>query len=147
MMNKRGLDERQLWIRGDIFKHGFFLMSGLLILYAMLSDMRLFQIEGMWSYIVIMMISFSVCIIEKICRDAYDTSDKRMTFLISAMGVLGLIELITGIVDLVSEGDSIMVNSTLSQEGVFLLESIILISIFCVFIVKRIISKRKIEEE
>ena len=147
MMNKFKLDERQLLIRGDIFKHGFFLMGGLLLLYAYLSELGLIKIQGIWSNFLIMMISFAAVIIEKIIRDADDRTDKRMAVLVSLMGILGAAGLIMSIMDITSGGKSFLENRELTQSGTFMLLSIIEIIVFCTFVVKGIINSRQIQPD
>ena len=146
MMDKHKLDERQLMIRGDIFMHGYFIIGALLILYAFILDAGLFEIEGVFSNIVILGISGTICVIEKIYRDVVDTSNIRMMILIIMLGVIGITSMVNGIMSAVSNGEILMSASMLSQTGSIILISVCEILIVLVYVVKILVSRGKVED-
>jgi hypothetical protein len=68
-MNK--LDERQLWLRGQIFKHCLFLMGGLLFFKVLFSAYDVILIDPDWADIFIIVVTMTAGVFEKAFRGGF----------------------------------------------------------------------------
>ena len=93
-MNKKKFDERQLWIRGNIFQHMVIIFVVLLFINAFLSSNGIIWANGFHSSIIIILISGAVGSIEMIFREVYSVDYKQQLFLISVIGGTSLVSLI-----------------------------------------------------
>lgn len=140
MRNK--LDERQLYLRGNAFRNGFTLMILLLFVDAFLKSSGITLVEGMWSNILIIIIPSAFCIVQMITNDTFDLDDKSTIFFLKLLGVLGVILFIWGIIGYFVQGDSLMVNHSLSEKGAFLVMDIGWMSIGIAYLIKARKSKK-----
>lgn len=148
-MNNCNLDERQLWIRGDAFKHGLMLLGFLLLLDAFLKGGVLTEegftlVEGMWGNILFIVITVSVCEIEMILREAIDLENKSNIFMIFAFLAIGTLLLIMGSIEIITQNDIIIQKGSLTADGAELLMSICWIFIGVIGILK--MKRMKAEE-
>ncbi len=135
-------DERQLYLRGNAFKHGFIIMALLLFISAFVKSVILDNesavfVEGAWGNILIVIISAAVCMIELIVRDAMNYEDSLNNFIIYVLGILGFILIIWGSIDLIVSKGGIIKGYTLTAEGAKLLMNCAWIVVGIVYVVKK----------
>lgn len=132
-MKQSNFDERQLWLRGEVFKHSLLLMGFLLLLNTFLIDNGIILVEGIWANILIISVTSSFANIEMALNGAINFDDKRMTLFSAMMGIPGFIVLVLHFI----EGESIIMNNQLSKNGAFLIMSIFFIAIPIAYFIKR----------
>lgn len=77
-MKKRGhLDELQLLKRGDVFKHGFLSLTGLLLVNALLYSYGIEWTSGKWAELTIILFVIVLCSVEFIYYDIYPLTEKQ----------------------------------------------------------------------
>lgn len=145
-MIKDKFDERQLYLRGNAFKHGFIFLASLLFLSAFVKSVILDNesavfVEGAWGNILIVVISAAVCMIELIVRDAMDYENSYNNFIIYVLGILGFVLIIWGIIDLAISKGGIFSGYTLTGEGAKLIMNLIWIIVAVIYAFK----KRKVK--
>jgi hypothetical protein len=146
MFIKCKFDERQLKVRGDIFKRGFILLVILLFINAFLTDNGIIWADGMWSSIIIAMLPVAVCSIEMIMWDVYITEGNSYSVIAYLLGLLCAILLIYSIVRIVA-GESVVSDGQLTKSGVYLLLNAMFVTIYFTFIAKKIYNKRNQKDE
>lgn len=104
MSKNYNLDERQLFIRGEAFKHGLFFMGLAILIDALLKDNNIILVEGMWGNILLIVFTTTIIYTEMIFRNAINYDDKRMSLVLLLLGCLGLLLLIWGAIDFASAG-------------------------------------------
>lgn len=134
-MDQYKYDERQLWIRGEVFKHCLFLMGFLILLNTFLIDNNITLVEGIWANILIISITTSLGSIEMILKNGINFDDKRTGIAFLIIGLCGLIIIILNLSHLVS-GDKIITNDQLTKNGAFLLMAILYAVIPVVYFMK-----------
>ncbi len=93
-MKKRGhLDELQLLKRGDVFKHGFLSLTGLLLVNALLYSYGIEWTSGKWAELTIILFVIVLCSVEFIYYDIYPLTEKRQKGGIYFLGLFGLISI------------------------------------------------------
>lgn len=98
------MDERQLFIRGEAFKHGLLFMGIFVVVDAFLVDHHIHLVEGMWGNILLLALTSCVIYTEMIFRNAISYEDKRSVRLLSFLGCVGLILLVWGMIDILCDG-------------------------------------------
>lgn len=139
---KDNFDERQLYLRGNAFKHGFIFMSILLFLSAfiksvILNDNSASLVEGMWGNILIIMLSAAICEIELILRDAIDFENQLNGFVIYLLGILGFILIIWGGIDLIISKGSIIMDYTLTEDGARLIINLAWVIVGLIYVIMK----------
>jgi hypothetical protein len=100
-MNKNyDLDERQLFIRGEAFKHGLLFMGLAILIDALLKDNNIILVEGMWGNILLIVLTTTIIFTEMIFRNGINYDDKGMSFVLMLLGFIGIVLVIHGIFDL-----------------------------------------------
>ncbi|MBQ8535980.1 MAG: hypothetical protein IJ461_01045 [Clostridia bacterium] len=99
MLKKEKLDERQLLIRGDAFKYGFFTLLILLAGNAFVDEvLALTLFEGMWGWIFMIFIGTIVACLYMLRHAYYDfdqPEDRRMWYIFTICGLMsGVLSLI-----------------------------------------------------
>lgn len=129
MDKNNNFDERQLWIRGEAFKHGLLFMGFLLLLDAFLkSDIvtpeGINLVEGMWGNILIIVLTTTLCEIELILRGALDFDNRINRITMYVFAGLGAFLFIWGGTELLLSRDSLLAGKSLSGDGAELLMAI-----------------------
>ena len=89
MKKRTELDERQLWQRGNVFKHAFAFLIAALALEALCKAFGVTWAQGPWEAILIIWASVALCWWEFILRDISPMGRSQKTFFF-AMGLCGL---------------------------------------------------------
>ena len=145
-MNNKKFDERQLWIRGNIFKHMVIIFVVLLFINAFLSGNDIIWANGFHSSIIIILISGAVGSIEMIFREVYSVDYKQQLFLISVIGGTSLVSLILNIIHVIN-GEELILNGILTDNGGFLIMSVLIFSIGLCGAIKLLSDKLKKKEK
>lgn len=115
MNKKHDFDERQLFIRGEAFKHGLLFMMIAILIDAMLKDNNIILSEGMWGNILLIVFTTAIIYTEMIFRNAINYDDKRMNLFLVLLGFVGLLLLILGIIGAVGSKTSSNQNYIISK--------------------------------
>jgi hypothetical protein len=135
-MNKTNLDERQLWLRGEVLKHCLFLIGGLLLLKMFLKAFELSLVDEEWVDIFIIAITMTLGCIEKSLRGVFNFDDIRMTAVIVILGIAGAISFVLNIIHFTG-GEGLVSGGQLTQAGVFWVMSLSFIAITAVYFFTR----------
>lgn len=134
---KSKLDERQLLLRGNALKHVFILVIILLLVDAFLKDLEIVLVKGIWANILIIVISSCVCLNEMIINDSMNIEEKSERILVLLIGIGGLILFVWGIVDFVINPSKIILEGSLSKQGIEMLMAIAWSSILITYLLKK----------
>lgn len=140
-------DERQLLARSTAYKYSFFT----LLIYMALSAM-LYCMEIKWATLDVQMILgiiLSVAVFAGICifKDAYFTYDgKNMKSFLVLACFCGPLNLILFFTDLFG-GEELLTNGMLNNNIMSLLYGLLFTAIIIMIVIKRVISKRTVEDE
>ena len=147
MKNKDNLDERQLQIRGNVFKHGIILFVIFLLADMLLKDFGIMLAAGRQTNLLIINVVVMVVILEFIYHEIFPIGQKYYFALYILFGVLGFILFAMCMFHFIN-GELFLINNTLSDNGAHLVSSITYIIIFIGFAVRQIYNKsNKAEEE
>lgn len=149
-MNRCDFDERQNWIRGDIYKHVIIYMAIMLLVDAFLSDYGIIWAEGRYSSIIILYLPVMAGLAEMFLKDVYIPGCRgRNDFIFGFMGILSVSQLIWTIKDMISQKIGMMEGNHLSDSGAVLVLNIPATIVFLIFIYKYRNNKRgeRMEEE
>lgn len=142
LFNKKHLDERQLLIRGDIFKHGLCILTILIFSNSILNLFYNFEwADGRWSELTIILFTITVCSIEFISYAIYPLKEKRQKYLIYILGAFGVISIVLCLYEMVTLNISVIMNGKLSSNALGILYGIMFLSIFITYILKNVYSK------
>ncbi|MCL2109275.1 MAG: hypothetical protein FWH20_08020 [Oscillospiraceae bacterium] len=111
-------DERQLQIRGDVFKHGFFATMVMLLINALLNDYGIIWASGFHQNMIIIMLMTTVISVEAHLRGVYFGRSKghRALFVLLLLGMLA--GYLTGlVVGHFGDGGSFADEGMLSDDG------------------------------
>ncbi|HEY9058906.1 MAG TPA: hypothetical protein VIO64_00150 [Pseudobacteroides sp.] len=146
-MKKCNFDERQLFIRGNIFKHVTIIMAALLILNAFLMDNGIIWADAIHSNFIILLISVAFGSIEMIFKEAYIQKNSAQKISVILIGILSGALIILSLIDFFVVGDKFIARNQLTHEGGTFIVSVLLFSIFVGFIIKSIILIKAKKEE
>jgi len=142
MKENCNFDERQLWVRGDIFKHTVIVMGGLLLLNSFLMDYGVSWADGMYPSMIILLISIMTLSVEMICRNVYPSVNNNQKIPIYLIGILSTVSLAWTVIESNSLEIKLVVSGQLSEYGSRLIMNSCMFIIFAVFIVKTVYEKR-----
>ena len=134
-------DERQLKIRGNIYKHTLLIIVALLMLDAFLKDSGCVYATSFQSDFIIIMITAMIGGVEMIFFDVY-YPNKKMKALFYIIGAI----LTIGIIRIFIEKRSLVLNGAITDNGFSVIISLCALIICIASIVKSVIYK-KLEED
>lgn len=147
LFQKQQLDERQLLIRGNIFKHGLFIVSILIFLNSMINIFLGFEwASGRWSELTILLLAVTICCIEFICYDIYPFIEKRQKYLIYFLGAYGVVSICLCLYEMITLNITPIADGNLSSHILGVLHGSMFLSIYITYTCKKIYD-RKIESE
>jgi len=144
-MNNKKFDERQLWIRGNIFQHMVIIFVVLLFINAFLVSNDIIWADGFHSSIIIILSGIMVGSVEMIFKEAYFTNLIQQIFLIVLIGGLALLTLILNILHII-DGEKIISEGSLTDTGGLLIMSVLMLIIGLSGIIKLLSDKLKKKE-
>lgn len=144
MRNIEKFDERQLWIRGDIFKHGFILLMALIILDSLNTDFSIICFEERYLVSFIMlMFAIMVVSIEMIIKGVYFSNDGQPKTIIYMMGLISSILLIYNLYNIIFNSFTVINGNTITITGENILLNLCLFAIFITYQIKSYIDKKE----
>jgi hypothetical protein len=141
------LDELQLLKRGNVFKHGLFILGGLVLLNAYLENNNIFVLNDRWAVPLIVLVTVAACAIEMICYDIYPLTEKRQKLLIYFVGLFGLASIIISVFEMLSGQISFIHNSQVTDEGIGILFGCTFVSITTAYIIKSFYNAKQKDED
>lgn len=145
---KCNFDERQLWIRGDVYKHGLFLMGGILLLDNLLRDFGMVWAGGRILDLSVLMVTVAFCSVEWICRDVYLALPiKQQDGILALLGVLAVALLFYSCIELFLGETRFFSHGQLAEAGLEIISSLCLLLICVAYLVKRLLGMRKDMDE
>jgi len=144
MKKNSSLDERQLLVRGDIYKHMFIIMAGLLLLDSCLKNLGVIWVDGINFDIIIATFSAMIGFIEMICRDVYVSMRGGEKIQISLLGIAGVSSLFPILGRLASgKKFEFIVQGKLTNSGSSSITGIFMLVILIAFLAKTFSNKRR----
>ncbi len=143
----KNLDERQLIIRGNIFKHGLFMLVGLLLLNSFLYNMGVDWATGKWAELTIILFTIICCSIEFIYYDIYPLTKSTHKFGILLLGLFGLISIGLCIYEMQVEKIAFIVNGKVTDDGLGIIFGFMFLSIPAAKLIKSFYVNNKNEED
>ncbi|HBU11792.1 MAG TPA: hypothetical protein DEB31_03425 [Clostridiales bacterium] len=133
-MSSDKFDERQLQIRGNIFKHGVFTAIGLLLANAFLQKAGILWASGFHQNILLLMLTVTVISVAFHVRGVYfaENGTQRRMFL-SVFTVAALMLSVSSVVFII-DGDTLIAGGMLTDTGFFLVLAILFwVNLICGF--------------
>ena len=143
-MNQKDCDERQKAIRNGAFRHGLIFTLCVVLADGFLADCGIQLAEGIWGRMLLVAAAITVVYQEMLWRDAIDYDDVRMLRFCSFLGIVGMVLMLWGIVDLVGKGMG-TADFVLPKQISELLAAICWTSIGVTFWIRRFLDKKSIE--
>ena len=116
MKKRTELDERQLWQRGNVFKHAFGFLLAALALEALCKALGVTWAQGPWEAILLIWGSVALCWWEFILRDISPMGRSQKTFFF-AMGLCGLCMVVMELASLAAGRGPLLEEGTLTSGG------------------------------
>lgn len=146
-MRSCNFDERQLFIRGNIFKHMTITFVVLLFVNAFLISSGIVWADAFHSNMIIVLIAAAIGSNEMIFKEVYASKSGMQNRMVILIGVISAVCLIRTILYF-AQGDRIIQANQLTDTGGIFVMSLLLFSIFLGFIIKTIIKRAgKLEEQ
>lgn len=142
MKKRTELDERQLWQRGNVFKHAFVFLLAALALEALCKAFGITWAEGPWEAILLIWGSVALCWWEFILRDINPMGRSQKTFFF-AMGLYGLCMVVMELVSLAAGRGPLLEEAMLTSAGATTLTGCLMASILGVYLAKSFREKRR----
>lgn len=136
-MNINEFDERQLLLRGNVFKHGFIFLIITLFFISFLENYQIMIVEGMWDNILIICIAATICLIEMTVLEVFDLYNAKYRRMLILLGILGCVTLIWHIVEFVLNEYSFLSGQFLSKDGAMTIMSLGWSIVGLVYLIKR----------
>jgi len=130
------LDERQLYLRGIVFRNSFFILLIYLLIDAFMKSNGVNLVEGMWGNILIVISTSAYCMIDMILREVTDLEQQSNRAFYALFGVLGLVLFVWGIADFVANDISLISGQSLSEHGARLLMNLAWALVGAVYVYK-----------
>ncbi len=134
------LDERQLLLRGDVYKHMLILVLALLLCNGFLKEEGIVWAQGMWENILIFWAGATLGIGEMILRDITPRGS-RQNILYIFFGICGGVLLILGSIHIFAEGQALLENGALTSLGAGLISGLCMAAVFLLFLGKRLAAR------
>ncbi len=134
--NCKNLDERQLWLRGNVFQHTLILLFALLMINGFLKEEGIVLAEGLGENILLLWLSFSLCFCEFILREITPMG-KAMPVFYTFLGIAGAFMAGRSLFCVLTGDELFAVGITLTHCGVYILEGGMMLLIFLVFLGKK----------
>lgn len=142
MKKRTELDERQLWQRGNVFKHAFVFLIAALALEALCKALGVTWAQGPWEAILLIWGSVALCWWEFILRDINPMGRSQKTFFF-AMGLCGLSMVVMELASLAAGRGPLLEEGTLTSGGAITLTGCLMASILAVYLAKSFREKRR----
>lgn len=142
MKKRTELDERQLWQRGNVFKHAFVFLIAALALEALCKAFGVAWAQGPWEAILLIWGSVALCWWEFILRDINPMGRSQKTFFF-AMGLCGLSMVVMELASLAAGRGPLLEEGTLTSGGAITLTGCLMASILAVYLAKSFREKHR----
>lgn len=133
MIKTKNLDELQLLKRGNIFKHGLFILVSLLLLNTLLYSYGIEWTTGKWGELTIILITIVICAIEFIYHDIYPLTENKQKYLIYISGLYGLTAIVICIYDMISKKTGIIVDGKVTSNTLGIIYGVLFIAVFVTY--------------
>lgn len=145
-MRKCDFDERQLYIRGNIFKHMTITFAVLLLCNAFLMSNGIVWANAFYSNVIIVLIVTAIGSNEMIFREVYVSKNGGQNILIGLIGIVSCIGIIYNIRK-ISQGSQIISMHRLTDYGGSLVIQLLLFCIFVGYMIKFVLKKHEKQED
>lgn len=142
MKKRTELDERQLWQRGNVFKHAFVFLIAALALEALCKAFGVAWAQGPWEAILLIWGSVALCWWEFILRDINPMGRSQKTFFF-AMGLCGLCIVVMELASLAAGRGPLLKEAMLTSAGATTLIGCLMASILAVYLAKSFREKHR----
>ena len=146
MLNKTSLDERQLWQRGNVFKHAFVFLIVALALEALCKSFGITWAQGPWEAILLIWGSVALCWWEFILRGIDPMGRSQKTFFF-ARGLCGVFIVLMELASLAAGRGALVEEGRLTMTATLGLSGCLMASVLGVFLAKRAWDKGHPEED
>ena len=146
MRKRTELDERQLWQRGNVFKHAFVFLLGALAAEGACKAFGVTWAEGPWEAVLLIWASVALCWWEFILRDISPMGRSQKTFFF-AMGLCGVCLVVMELASLAARRGPLLEEGALTSAGAITLIGCLMASILGAHLGKTAWDKRHPPED
>ncbi len=140
-MNKI-LDERQLMIRGNIFKHGLFLLTALLLSNSLLYNLGFEWVAGKWAELTLILLTVVFCSIEFIYFDIYPLTRNIQKIGIFLLGLFGSLSVVSCLYEITTQKTGFVMDGKITNNALGIVYGFMFISLTIAYIIKAYYNKR-----
>lgn len=144
-MYLKNLDERELMLRGNIFKHCTLLLCGMLLLSIMLKQLSIIWAPGIYPEMIMLAVIVMVVNVQMIHHEIYQMSKARLSFVFGVLGVTGAALITLSILDMVRDGIGLLEGSGLSSGSAGIITGLCYV-IVCVYDLAMSALRRRVPE-
>lgn len=146
LMGNDGLDERQLLLRGNVYKHSLIVFMALLLIDGFLKEEGVVWAQGMWGNILIFWAGTGLAMFEFILRDILPRSPRQNSLYIG-LGLCGLVLAVLGSIHVFVEHEPLTEGGALNSLGAGLIQAAVMLAVCLLFVGKQICERRRKDEE
>ena len=146
MKKRTELDERQLWQRGNVFKHAFVFLLGALAAEGACKAFGVTWAEGPWEAVLLIWASVALCWWEFILRGIDPMGRSQKTFFF-AMGLCGVFIVVMELASLAAGRGALVEEGQLTMTATLGLSGCLMASVLGVYLAKRAWDKGHPEED
>lgn len=146
LMGNDGLDERQLLLRGNVYKHSVIVFMALLLIDGFLKEEGIVWAQGMWGNIIIFWAGTGLALAEFILRDILPRSPRQNSLYI-ILGLCGLVLAVLGSIHIFAEHEPLTEGGALTTLGAGLIQAAVMLGVCLLFIGRQIYERRRKDED
>lgn len=145
MFGNDGLDERQLLLRGNVYKHSLIVFMALLLIDGFLKEEGIVWAQGMWGNLLIFWAGAGLAMAEFILRGILPRSPRQNSLYI-ALGLCGLVLAVLGSIHVFVEHEPLTEGGALNSLGAGLIQAAVMLAVCLLFIGKLVYDRRRRDE-
>ncbi len=145
-MGDDGLDERQLLLRGNVYKHSLIVLMALLLIDGFLREEGIVWAQGMWGNVLILWAGMGLAMAEFILRGVLPRSPRQNSVYI-LLGICGLMLLALGVPHIFLDHAPLIEDGALTTLGAGLIQAAVMIGLCLLFISRWIYDRRQGPED
>lgn len=141
-----GLDERQLLLRGNVYKHSLIVFMALLLIDGFLKEEGIVWAQGMWGNLLIFWAGAGLAMAEFILRGILPRSPRQNSLYIG-LGLCGLVLAVLGSIHVFVEHEPLTEGGALNSLGAGLIQAAVMLAVCLLFIGKLVYDRRRKDED
>ena len=141
------MDERMLWIRGNVFKHGFILAIVLLMANGLVQDTYGAWATPWFENLLLLIILVTAVSLEMILRDVYAGAPSALKLTVTVMSLCGLVLLVLNLKHIFMDGIPLWQDDMLTTSSSGLLMAAMYLAVPLTYLIRQQVTKRRLAND